>query len=544
MVVGPFLSNLTFAIGTPAVFPACNAQSIPSPDVAGVNVTSISAVPYANYSGTNSVEHAFTKTVFSNLNFCNITVTYTHPGRNDQVVTTVLLPELSAWNGRFLGTGGAGWSANLGDGLLVPPLNLGFAVGATDGGVEQQSINTYSSSGWALDSVGNPDLNRLNTWASQAIHEIALIGKDVVASYYNRSAAYSYYTGCSGGGRQSLHVAQRYPNDYDGIAALAPAINWAQFFPTMQWGIHIMDELDYVPPPCELLAFQALATEACDPLDGLTDGVISSPELCDFDPFSVVGSSYACDGANATFSEKGAIVMHAAWTGPRSAKGDFLWWGYQADAPLGTSLMNTTCASPNNCTATRVALPDDWFKYWLAADPALDLAILNRTSWTNYFMDGVERYDSVIGTRWADLSRFRDAGGKILTWHGLADEYIPFNGSVNYYDRVKALDASVDDYYRLFLVPGVEHCFPGAGPYPVGTLDVLMDWVEKGVVPEQLIAQNLSNLDPATGQLSGSANETAGLGRPICLYPKRQVYLGGDPSKLASFECIEPAGAL
>jgi hypothetical protein len=153
---------------------------------------------------------------------------------------------------------------------------------------------------------------------------------------------------------------------------------------------------------------------------------------------------------------------------------------------------------------------------------------------------GVQQYDSIIGTRDPDITAFRDAGGKMLTWHGLADDKIPYGGSVDYYNRVREVDGNVDDYYRLFLSPGTAHCKPGQGPFPHRVLDDLIRWVEEGSAPEQLVAQNLANVDPTTGDLSGNKNGTAGRGRPLCLYPKVQKYIGGDADLISSYRCIMP----
>jgi hypothetical protein len=136
------------------------------------------------------------------------------------------------------------------------------------------------------------------------------------------------------------------------------------------------------------------------------------------------------------------------------------------------------------------------------------------------------------------LSKFRDLGRKLLSWHGVADEYIPVNGSLDYHGRAHELDANADDYFRLFLAPGVEHCLPGVGPYPTNVMQTIMDWVEKGVAPEQLVAQNVSTIDPTTGELFGQGNRTEGMGRPLCLYPLEQEYVGGDGDQLSSFRCV------
>jgi hypothetical protein len=198
---------------------------------------------------------------------------------------------------------------------------------------------------------------------------------------------------------------------------------------------------------------------------------------------------------------------------------------------------STTRSAAGNCTNTPYPLPEDWFTLWLAGDAAFDLSNVTRDEFESFWSDGIQRYDSIIGTRDHDLSAFKKSGGKMITWHGMADELIPFPGSIDYHDRVRELDESVDDYFRLFLAPGTLHCSPGAGPFPSHVLEDLVSWVEEGIAPTQLVALNVTELDPVTGKLA-SGNATL-RGRPLCLFPLVQQYIGGDPDLLSSFECVK-----
>jgi pimeloyl-ACP methyl ester carboxylesterase len=514
-------------------FSACNNQlRIPTPF--GTEITNIQAVPIGNFSlDTGAPCIASLKSEFSGLNFCNVTVEYTHPGYNDRITVVVLLPQEHQWNGNFVGTGGSGWAASAGDPLSVPMVDAGYAMALTDGGVP---LGGDTARDWALLGLGNPDINRFNTFSSKALHEMAVIGKSVTANYYGQQANYNYWVGCSQGGRQGMMNAQRYPEDYDGIAALAPAINWGQLITSMNWPHQVMHELDYYPPPCELLAYTAAAVRACDEVDGLADGIVSST-ACAFNPFGLVGQSFDCNGTNATFTADGAKIAQAAWQGPRSSSNESLWYGYHPDAPIAPTVASTTCSATGNCTNKPYPLPEDWFTLWMAGDPSFDLSNVTRNEFETLSKEGVQRYDSIIGTRDPDLSAFRKSGGKMITWHGMADELIPFSGSTDYYDRVRELDESVDDYFRLFLAPGTLHCSPGAGPFPSHVLEDLVSWVEEGIAPTQLVALDVTELDPATGEL---ANGDATLrGRPLCLYPLVQRYIGGDPGLQSSFECVK-----
>jgi feruloyl esterase len=529
------LSAGTFMLGNLSEFPKCNPQSISIPNPFGTEITNIQAVPIANYSLQSTPIHVWTKSEFTGVDFCNVTVDYVHPGQDNTISVTVLLPQAPAWNGRFVGAGGSGWAATQGELVTIPPVDAGFSVASTDGGV---STSQVSSSEWALLSAGNPDITRLDTWANQALHDLAVIGKAVTESYFGKPAGYSYWIGCSQGGRQGNTIAQRYPGDFDGIAALAPASNWAQYFPVAQWPTQLMHEIDFYPQPCEIKAFTAAAVEACDHLDNLTDGVVSRPDLCDFDPFSMIGQSYDCDGVEKEFTTEAANIVHAAWTGIRTSAGASHWYGFGLDADIQSYVANTTCTTTNECTATPFPLAADWLRLWIAADPDLDLSSLTREQFTDLVQLGVKKYDSILSANSPNMQRFRDMGGKMITWHGFADELIPYMGSIDFHDRVRDEDQNVDDYFRLFMAPGTSHCFPGTGHFPSSVLQDLMKWVEKGTAPTQLTAHNVSDLDPVTGKLAGSMNETVGRGRPLCPLPQIQQYVGGDSDLLSSFRCV------
>ena len=227
-------------------------------------------------------------------------------------------------------------------------------------------------------------------------------------------------------------LAQRYPNAYDGIAASAPAFNWAQFIPATSWAQVMMGITGQFPPKCELDAITDAAVAACDPLDGVTDGLISDPDACSFDPFSMVGKAVNCTaaGEQATISHASADIANLTWTGPRKANGGFLWHGvgYQArltglGVPLGTSDLGyatTTCSSNGTCVGVPIGLGEAWLKFFVQKSPEWDYTMIHSVEeYTRLFQASVQQYDSIIGTSDADLSGYREAGGKLITYHGL-----------------------------------------------------------------------------------------------------------------------------
>lgn len=228
-------------------------------------------------------------------------------------------------------------------------------------------------------------------------------------------------------------LAQRYPDAYDGIAAAAPAFNWGQFIPGASWAQVMMEITGHFPPKCEINALTEAVIAACDPLDGVTDGLISDPAACSFDPFSMVGKAVTCasTGEETTISHASAEIANLTWTGPRKPNGEFLWYGpdYQArlsasDSPTGTTsdlgYASTTCSSNGTCVGAPTGLGEAWLKFFVQKDPEWNYTLIDSVDeYARLFHASVQQFDSIIGTSDADLSSYRDAGGKLITYHGL-----------------------------------------------------------------------------------------------------------------------------
>ena len=267
--------------------------------------------------------------------------------------------------------------------------------------------------------------------------------------------------------------------------------------------------IDVYPTQCELNAITEAATAACDALDGATDGVISAPGLCHFDPHEIIGQTFLCSttGEQIQISEAAATIALATWNGPSTVDGKFEWFGLNQDAPL-SRISNTNC-STGTCVGAPFEIASDWIRLFVVKDPDFNLLNLTHREYDIIFRQSVNQYGSVIGTDDPDLTDFRDAGGKMLTWHGLADNLIPPNGTYQYYERVLAGDPNAGDYYRFFPAPGVTHCGGGVGWYPGDVFQSLVDWVEKGVVPDTLAAKSLPDAN-------GTVREAS-----LCPYPQQ-----------------------
>jgi tannase/feruloyl esterase len=449
---------------------------------------------------------------------CRVQASVTHPPYGDDVNVWIYLPA-ERWNGRFQGVGGGGFAGGDPERLLEP-LREGYAAGATDAGHEG------GSGTFVLDEDNTINWQRVQDFGYLGIHEMTVVGKALVDAYYGDGPRYSYFNGCSTGGRQGIMEAQRYPSDYDGILAGAPAINWTRFQIAQFWGQLVMLEEDNPVPMCKFEAAVAAAVEACDELgDGIADGVIGNPVACRFDAASLVGAQTECGEITAA----DAAVINRIWEGARRRSGEFLWYGLPKGAPFA-GLHDTEVVA-----GTLVGRPFIydlwWIGWWLLQDPTWDWRTITYEQYERLFDQSVEMYTEVLGTEDPDLRAFRDRGGKILMWHGLADFGIFPQGSVDYFERVAALMGGLDKterFLRLFLAPGVGHCRGGEGPQPTGQLDALVAWVERGVAPDTILGERRDE--------QGAVVQT----RPICRYPSVARYTGaGDPDDASSYRCVK-----
>jgi hypothetical protein len=294
----------------------------------------------------------------------------------------------------------------------------GYATVSMNGGTP-----TNDPKDWALSSTGNVNLRALQNFASVSLNDGVLAAKSVIRSFYGRSQRFSYWSGCSQGGRQGLTFAQKYPQTFDGIAASAPGINWAAFFISALYPQQVMNEMKTYPHPCELDALTAAAIKACDGQDGLVDGIISDPDHCQFDASGLVGTEIACNASSnpMSISKTAVRVAHAAWNGSRATDGSLLWYtpGYEAVLTAPSGLAATTCSSNGTCTGQDLATFTDWIRLFVKKEPKFDVTTMTRRDYQRVFHASVREFDSIIGTSYPDLSEFRESGGKMITYHGL-----------------------------------------------------------------------------------------------------------------------------
>jgi len=488
-------------------------------------------------------------------NLCRITAVSTHPPAGDRVTIWVAIP-ITGWNGRFMGTGGGGFSGGNAGGVNQPAAQ-GYAAGATDTGHEG------ASGSFGLDANGRLAWQLIRDNAHVGIHEMTVTGKALTEALYGVAPRYSYFSGCSTGGRQALMEAQRYPQDYDGIVAGAPAINWPKLHVQQLWGPMLMQNENNPVAPCKLARATQAAIQACDTIDGVTDGVIEDPARCEYDASALVGSSTAeC----AAFTAADASIINRIWEGPTRVDGSALWIG----APRGADLAALSNSSGDPLRPQAMGITLDWFRYFLSANANFDWTTVTHSGYERLFDQSVEQFGTVIGTDNADLTAFRDRGGKAIVWHGWADQLISAHGTIDYYERVVDEMGGLEDaqeFIRLFMAPGVGHCAGGYGPQPSGQVEALIEWVEQGRPPEMLTATLRANGGRAGGAPGGRAGGGAPGGapggppagargapggapaaapaavirtRPLCPYPELAAYRGrGSTDEVGNFTCRE-----
>ncbi|KAK9852032.1 Tannase/feruloyl esterase [Penicillium brevicompactum] len=513
----------------------CASDAFSWPSIPGAQVTALEASYVSNVTKFISEYYYYNhgNVQANEVSFCNVTLSYQHTGKNDSVMVGIYLPS-EDWNGRMQGIGGNGYTAG-----LTSVISVGMIGGVAEGYITVTTNGGHTGTGGfnddpsesALNSDGSLDYQSIEDLATISLNDASLYAKSLAQSVYGTPPKYSYWTGCSQGGRQGMQLAQKYPDAYDGIVAASPAINWSEMFVSGVWAQFVMNMMNEYPYGCEIDGVVAAAISACDTADGVVDGIVSDPTACDFDPFSAVGTQINCTDTNSTrtISNATAQIVNATWTGPRGSDGQFLWYGYEKGATLtgGTTVVNTECSN-STCIGAPLSMLLDWLQVFVEQD--LDFTVANITSHEQFdflFEKSLQKWGSYLGTNNPDLSEFRDAGGKMLSYHGLMDEVIPTQGSIDYYEKVLSRDANAAEYYRFFEAPMMGHCYGASGGYPSTIFDSMVAWVENGTVPETL-------------PVSYTPKDGKTYDRMLCPYPQTVKYKGtGDHTLVESFYCAE-----
>jgi len=510
-----------------------------------VDLNSIVANPVSNFSISGQTNYPD-----ANFDYCNVTLSYSHDGLNDTVNLGFWLPTPANFANRWLSTGGGAYKINSGTGSLPGGVQYGAVSGVTDGGFG--SFNTNFDN---VFLIANGTINWHNTYmfGYQAHHEMSIIGKQFTKGFFNMSDTklYAYYQACSEGGREGWSQVQRFGDEWDGAVIGAPAFRFGFQQPNHLFPNLVQQTLDYNPPSCEMDAIINATINACDAYDGRIDGVISRTDLCklNFDLDSLVGETYSCAASssmgmplkkrqigmggsttpaqNGTITTKGIELAKTLLNGLRDTQGRQAYVPYQYGATfadLGSTYNSTT----KKWDLSISGVGGEWVARFLGLKDTSSLdSIAGYTYDTlrDIMVNGSQIYADSLQTNYPDLTPFHAAGGKVLHYHGESDNSVPTASSVRYWESVRTVMypeqtrdesfESLNDWYRLFLVPGAAHCGTNSlepnGPWPQTNLAVLIEWVENDVVPNRLNATHLA------GAYKGQRAE-------ICAWPKRPFY--------------------
>ncbi len=446
-----------------------------------------------------------------------------------EIAFEVSLPD--RWNGRLYMIGNGGHAGEALDdpgrvSQIHDALKVGFAVAQTNTGHDSRKEPgaTFVMS----------DPQKAIDYAYRAVHLTAVTARAIAKDYFGRSVDYAYWNSCSNGGRQGLIEAQRFPEDFDGIVANAPWVDQTGFTIGALWNQRALDEAPLSAAKLHLLAERVMAR--CDAMDGLADGLIDDPRRCDFDPARDVPACAAGVDEPGCLTAAQATTVARIQNGPVS-KGKPFFPGFEPGSEavmpnffgggVSSGWLNMIVSPQPGGKSADFGLAEDTMRYLVHKPPKPDYDY--KTFDFDKDIKMLERWGKLADAKDADLGKFRNRGGKLLMTYGWADSILQPRMGVRYYEEaVRKNGPGTGDFFRLFMVPGMSHCSGGIGPDQHDPMTVIINWVEKGKAPDQIIARRT---------VDGKVVRT----RPLCPYPQVARHTGeGSIDDAANFRCVEP----
>jgi hypothetical protein len=393
----------------------------------------------------------------------------------------LLLPD--TWNGIYVMGGGGGFVGTI-QNMAANTVNKGYATSGTDTGHSNEKPD------WAMNNM-----ERQVNFGHMAVHRTAEVSKSIIGAYYGSWPKYNYFMGCSRGGGQAMMEAQRYPDDFDGIVAAAPAFNWtaiANDFIYNTQAVYPVTLNEAILGKDQIKMLQDAIVKQCDMIDGISDSILQNPLSCKFD-FSALPLCTGNKPGKNCFTVKQIEALKKIYRGVTTANGvTYPGFPYGAENASGSWNVWIT-GSPDNIKAMGYPSLHSYFgieifKYLILQDPEWD--------YSRYDFSGYEkeiRYAAAyLNATSIDYSRFNAHNGKIIFWHGWNDPALSALATIEHYNAVKAADPGIDKYMKLYLLPGVLHCGGGYGPSEIDWLAIVRDWVEKGIAPGKIVANKTS----------------------------------------------------
>ena len=451
--------------------------------------------------------------------FCRVQGVF-RPTKDSNIRFEVWMP-VSGWNGKFQQFGTGGFAGVIGYGSMADGLRSGYAMASTDNGHEASMIDAS----WAL---GHPE--KVIDFGYRADHETNVSAKAFIRTFYGTAPTYSYFRGCSDGGREALMEAQRFPKDFDGILAGAPANFFTHLMAEFVWDEQALLSTpgSYIPVS-KLPALQAAALAACDASDGVKDGILEDPQNCHFDPAELQCKNQDDPDCLTTPQVE---ALRKIYSGPRNpGTGKLIFPGYEPGAEANPSTWAPWIIGKTPGASSLESLfGNEFFANMVFENPKWDFHTFDLVRDTKA---ADAKLGPIINATNPDLRPFKAHGGKLIQFHGWADPAIAPLDSVHYYESVVDEMGDLEktqDFYRLFMAPGMEHCGSGPGPNSIpDVFNALVLWVEQGVAPAKIIATKFVDDDPKKDII-----ET----RPLCPYPQWAKYEGTGSTKFsANFVC-------
>lgn len=455
--------------------------------------------------------------------FCRVRGVLT-PSTDSHIEYEIWMP-VSGWNGKYLGVGNGGFAGSIGYTALAEAVANGYAASSTDTGHHGGGTD----GAWAL---GHNE--KIVDFGYRAIHLTAEKTKAIVTEYYGGAPKRSYFSSCSNGGRQALMEAQRYPADYDGIIAGAPANFITHHLAGFVWNSQALDGAGYIPAT-KLKLIEAAAVKACDG----HDGVIEDPSKCHFDPAVLECKGEASDSC-LTEAQVGALKK--IYAGPKNSKGEQLFPGFEPGGETGLGGWGSWITGFSAGKSIQLAFANGFFADMTFQDASWDYRKMNFDRDVKFTDD---KESLIFNATDPDMKAFKDRGGKLLLYHGWSDAAIPPVNTIHYYESVveKMGRKQADEFVELFMVPGMQHCGGGPGASDFGAMSpaaadtdhsmikAIEQWVEKGPAPAKIIATKYK----AEGNPGSGIVRT----RPLCPYPMVAKYSGsGSMDEAANFSCV------
>ncbi len=501
---------------------AVTCESLSSLKLPETTITAAQSIPAGTYTAPDGQ-------VFPNMPaFCRVAATLT-PTSDSDIGIEVWMPA-STWNGKFEGVGNGGFGGAISYSAMAPAVQLGYAATSTDTG----HVGSSYDGSFAL---GHPQ--KIIDFGYRSIHLMTVRGKQISDAFYGGNPKHSYFDGCSTGGRQALMEAQRFANDYDGIIAGDPVAYYTHHHVGGNlWVVRQMfkDPASTVFTTQDMLLGNAV-NAACDALDGVVDGVLNDPRLCHYNPDKLL-----CQGSKkppTCLTAEQVEAVKNIWTGPDQIvhQHDYYPPFERGGEAEGWPFSISPEPPPAQQTDHHAEIGIPFFEYFVFDNPNWDFRTFNWISDPAYVENKVvvsgQTLASVLNSINPDLSQFQAHGGKLIQYHGFSDPEVPPLTSINYFESVVSFpDESTQwtqEYYRLFMVPGMNHCKGGPGANVFDMLTPLVQWVEDDVAPSRIIATHYVNNDPT---------QSVQFTRPLCSYPQDAVYKGsGNTNDAANFVC-------